>query len=557
MWGSFFVFGGSVQAISSGDVVKLNEQATLYYVGADNMIYNFPSVDVFFNFFNTFSIVKIISQEEFNQLDIGGEVSSKILGKNIGRLIKASNSASIYFLGSDNRRYVFPSVQIFNTWYSDFDDIETLSPAEVVSFPLASNVNARPGLKLVQAVTNDTPWQIADPKVYAVSSQGVLRHIQKADVAAALFGERWETRIIPMAETVFSQYSIGAPIESALDYNIDVERGAAFSINVDKGVVSTKVPTYGNGINFGILITDGSTAADQLAPEISSIMIIDAGPGSVSVTWMTDEPASTVVEYGINIDEYNLNYVDAERTTVHNAIINDLQKDTNYYFKIKSADANSNLNSLEDFVFRTFNYAAGVSPPYDQEAPTIYNINHSSVNQTRAWVKWTTNEPATSIVEYGLVEGSYTKATSSSYLSQKHSILLEGLNPGTTYYYKVSSSDEENNAASRDGFSFITTNLAFDVASPFLSGVTVYNIGRSSVDISWTTNELADSVVEVGTKPGEYIQLVADSNYITQHKFSLPNLLPDTTYYFKVSSSDTYGNVAQSLEKTFITAKNI
>jgi hypothetical protein len=76
-----------------------------------------------------------------------------------------------------------------------------------------------------------------------------------------------------------------------------------------------------------------------------------------------------------------------------------------------------------------------------------------------ASVSWSSDEPATSIVRYGTnaVLSSLTLAVTNSDLVTSHSLTLEGLVPGRTYYCYVVSADEAGNAATNtNGGTFFT-----------------------------------------------------------------------------------------------------
>jgi len=98
------------------------------------------------------------------------------------------------------------------------------------------------------------------------------------------------------------------------------------------------------------------------------------------------------------------------------------------------------------------------------------------------------------------------------------------------------------------------TALFNDTTAPQLSGITVKPSGSGSVIISWTTGEFAASVVYYGTQPGVYPNTVSDPLYTEQHGIVLTGLLPETTYYFLVSSTDQSDNTATSAEQSFSTA---
>ena len=58
-----------------------------------------------------------------------------------------------------------------------------------------------------------------------------------------------------------------------------------------------------------------------------------------------------------------------------------------------------------------------------------------------ATVTWTTDEPATSRVDYGTSAGSLTSFVSDGTLTTSHSVELTGLSPDTTYHFRVTSTD--------------------------------------------------------------------------------------------------------------------
>ncbi len=77
-----------------------------------------------------------------------------------GDLIKMDGLSSVYYLGEDGKRYVFPNPETYFSWYQDFSGVVTVSATELQSYPLGTNVTMRAGTKLVKITT--------DPKVYAV-----------------------------------------------------------------------------------------------------------------------------------------------------------------------------------------------------------------------------------------------------------------------------------------------------------------------------------------------------------------------------------------------------
>lgn len=123
-----------------------------------------------------------------------------------GDLIKKDGLSTVYYLGADGKRYVFPNDATYFSWYKDFSGVVTVSATELSSYPLGANIVMRPGTKLVKITT--------DPSVYAVEANGVLRKIQSESDAIALFGSNWARRVVDVADSFFTNYTIGTPLST-------------------------------------------------------------------------------------------------------------------------------------------------------------------------------------------------------------------------------------------------------------------------------------------------------------------------------------------------------
>ena len=59
-------------------------------------------------------------------------------------LIKAS-LPTVYYLGTDGKRYGFPNETTFKTWYSNFDSVVTITDLELANIAGGGIVSFRPG----------------------------------------------------------------------------------------------------------------------------------------------------------------------------------------------------------------------------------------------------------------------------------------------------------------------------------------------------------------------------------------------------------------------------
>jgi len=79
------------------------------------------------------------------------------------------------------------------------------------------------------------------------------------------------------------------------------------------------------------------------------------------------------------------------------------------------------------------------------------------------------------------------------------------------------------------------------------------NITDTSADISWITDEPADTQVEYGTTTAYGLMTPLDTATTTAHSASLSGLTASTTYHYIVKSKDESGNLATSTDHMFAT----
>jgi len=160
-----------------------------------------------------------------------------------------------------------------------------------------------------------------------------------------------------------------------------------------------------------------------------------------------------------------------------------------------------------------------------------------SFDETTANITWQTDEPSDSEVYYGTsLPLTYSVGDSSMVLG--HSIILEALQPDTTYYYEVQSRDNDGNIAvdnNSGAFYTFTTNQ-----SPIITNVTTTEVTHSTAVINWVTDEPSDGIIRYGNTTA-LGKALSDSKLILSHSFQLTHLKPDTKYYYEVQSTDFSG----------------
>ena len=91
-----------------------------------------------------------------------------------------------------------------------------------------------------------------------------------------------------------------------------------------------------------------------------------------------------------------------------------------------------------------------------------------------------------------------------------------------------------------------------EYAPPVLvQGPTVTGVSATAATVSWTTDELATSYVEYGVGTAGFV--AGDDGVIQLHAVTLTDLTPETTYVWRVRTSDRFRNVTESVLQAFKT----
>jgi chitodextrinase len=293
----------------------------------------------------------------------------------------------------------------------------------------------------------------------------------------------------------------------------------------------------GNESSQSVSVSVSTQAApDTTAPVISSVSSVKTST-SATISWTTNEPADTQVEYGLTTSYGSLTSLNQTLSTSHSASLTSLTPNTTYHYRVKSKDLAGNRATGSDLTVTT-----DQSTQVDTTPPVISNVSIRSVSSTNATVTWTTNEPATSRVDYGL-SSSFGNQLFDSTLSTTHSITIEGLTRKTTYSLRVASGDSSGNTSTSQSQTFTTTGK---LSKP--PKILSLSAREGSVILSWTnpTYEYASKIVITKkTTPGfsqqpEAAYIVATLPLGTT-SWSDQNVRSGTPYYYSVFLLDTDG----------------
>ncbi len=126
-------------------------------------------------------------------------------------------------------------------------------------------------------------------------------------------------------------------------------------VNAGYGVIAELV-----GQALGGVVTPPPPPTDTTAPTISAISSGTPGQSTATITWTTDEPADTQVEYGLTTSYGSSSTLASALGANHSVTLSGLSAGTSYHFRVKSRDAAGNLAISADQSFMT---AAANTPP--------------------------------------------------------------------------------------------------------------------------------------------------------------------------------------------------
>jgi YVTN family beta-propeller protein len=189
-----------------------------------------------------------------------------------------------------------------------------------------------------------------------------------------------------------------------------------------------------------------------IPPLISAITVTDATADSARITWITDQPADSLVEYG-ETTAYGSQATDAALTTSHNLLVTGLIPSRTYYFRIRSTAVNgaTAVSAVGTFKAKT---QVGITITAPVDGASITGI---SVTVTGTVTNTSSNETGVT------VNGMVAALTGGSQFAASHVPLKEGANTIT-----VNAVDSEGNTAVKSitVYAVATTNYISITSNP-------------------------------------------------------------------------------------------
>lgn len=325
---------------------------------------------------------------------------------------------------------------------------------------------------------------------------------------------------------------------------------------------------------------------DTVPPQLSAPTVSYLSNNLVVITWETNEPATSFVNYGTS-SVLEQSVFDASLVYTHIVFLTNLHPNTSYGYQYGSTDASGNTAVSAD----PFAPAAGPQAatlltqdrhfgPVTARAGTMLEVAAPTAGFTTPGLSDNTGpvltsplvvtslscegSPATATVrlstttnEAASIRADYTTAgvTLTAFdptFTQTPSLLLAGLSCSATYGLVVTVADPKGNTTTET--TSFTTPDAPDQTPPIITGLSVGSITDTSALVTWTTNELATTGVRFGPQGGAITGQAGVPGLRTSHSVLVTGLTPGTTYALYADSTDASGNTGAAGATPFTTA---
>ena len=283
---------------------------------------------------------------------------------------------------------------------------------------------------------------------------------------------------------------------------------------------------------------------DLTAPRILGFpVVMKTDTSSATIAWLTDEPASSEIEYALASQWSVNNLVDmiSEFSRTNEITLTNLLPDSLYFYRIRLTDRFGNVSEFSPlYRFRTLALADIIPPAF------VGLVHITEIDTNKATIRWRTNEASNSIVEIGTAEEwpDNKWMVVEQELTENHAVLIKDLTSDTRYLIRVRSIDANENASEFSAELRFKTLATPDTRPPVILGQpTERDIDTTSVTIIFGTDEPATSRIEVReANDTTKTFLFLDGELVRLHRIFVSGLRPNTEYGYRVSAYDANNN---------------
>lgn len=87
--------------------------------------------------------------------------------------------------------------------------------------------------------------------------------------------------------------------------------------------------------------------------------------------------------------------------------------------------------------------------------------------------------------------------------------------------------------------------------TPVISSIAIFNLTKTTAHISYRTDTKCQTKIDYGTTTS-YGSTSTDATLVNRHGVQLASLSAGTTYHYKITATDTNGNITATADRTFV-----
>lgn len=174
----------------------------------------------------------------------------------------------------------------------------------------------------------------------------------------------------------------------------------------------------------------------------------------------------------------------------------------------------------------------------DTTAPALSAIAASNISDTSTVIGWSTDEPATSQVDYGLDTLYGSQSPFNGALVTGHGVTLTGLIPGTLYHYRVLSVDGSGNPAASDDQTFTTAATPPALAYQEAGGQVVMQVETFDANIARNGQSWVRETSMTGASGGAYLRALPNSGVTKNTGYVTGS--PEVVFRVNFTNTGTY-----------------
>ena len=216
-------------------------------------------------------------------------------------------------------------------------------------------------LRNTGAVNDNTPPYVSRQKPLPNATNVDVKSSVVAHVGDDLFGVDWTTVVMTVnGENVTNKARLGGVMG---DYELVYKPQGNLAFATEYTVTIDACDLVGNCLQT--VSYKFTTAAPDTTPPTISNIVVNPLPNGANISWTTNEPATSRVDYG-KTQNYELGSVQDEvLKTAHTAEIRGLQPDTLYHFRVKGQDEQGNTGQSSDETFTTLQFGELLSDDFN------------------------------------------------------------------------------------------------------------------------------------------------------------------------------------------------